>query len=67
MDEQQRQEISERNRRRARSCPRCGSPEVDDRDDLDDEVHFPGVWYRVCRACGADTVLKRKSRRGGTP
>lgn len=62
MDEEQRKAIGDRNRRRAHKCPRCGSPNVVDRDNLDDEAHFPGVTYRTCYACGHEAVMKNRGK-----
>ena len=55
MNTEQRDELRERNRRRASACPKCGSQaireltakEIDTRDDT-----LPGLKYRTCGACG---------------
>lgn len=64
MDEQQREELRERNRRRAYNCSKCGSPEVIDQDGsyLSKDSHFAGVTYRTCSACGHEDVKRNRAR-----
>jgi len=65
MDDEQRDALRERNRRRAYSCSRCGaSIEEIDGSQLSKDAHFPGVVYRVCRACGHEDVkhIRRKNQ-----
>jgi ribosomal protein L37E len=54
MNEQQRDELRERNQRRAIACRRCGSTSTAIRDgaELSSDAHFPGTKYKVCGACG---------------
>lgn len=61
MDEEAKDALRERNRRRA-NCSRCGGPCVlkdgADFGPLDDD-HFAGITYKVCTACGHEAVVKR--------
>lgn len=63
MNDEQREELRERNRRRAYCCSKCGSPETRlvDGSQLPIDSHFPGVTYKVCGACGHEDV-KRHGR-----
>lgn len=68
MDEQRREELAERNRRRAYNCPACGSPNV--RELTIEEVRrhddmFTTFRYWQCGACGRTMPGKgRKKLRG---
>lgn len=69
MDDDQKEQLRDRNRRRAWACQRCSSYSVLDRDgaQLDRDSHFPGVIYRVCQACGFEAVLQPRRRRPTRP
>lgn len=63
MDDQQRDELRERNRRRGYTCRRCGAPSISYREGkATDTDLFPGVWYKVCGACGYIWMLKNKPK-----
>jgi len=60
MDSEQRDAIRASNQRRAIACRKCGSLNTEDCDGstLDQSSHFAGVIYRVCHACGDESVKK---------
>lgn len=49
--------IREANKRR-KNCPKCGSANVEVRSDLNDDAHFAGVRYKICRACGHEVRVR---------
>ena len=66
MDDQQRDELRERNRRRAYRCTQCGGPTTEiDGAQLSSDGHFPGVTYKVCGGCGFEAVKKIRPLRDG--
>lgn len=66
MNDEQRDALRERNRRRAIACTRCGSTSTREVDgaELASDSHWPGVTYKVCSACGFEDVKRvKRSRR----
>lgn len=65
MNDEQREALRERNRRRAIACSRCGSTRTYEADgsELDRESHFAGVTYRVCPGCGNEDVKRLRRAR----
>jgi len=60
MDQDQRDALRERNRRRA-NCSRCGGHvQYIDGKNLDRIAHFVGIIYKLCGACGHSEATKRK-------
>lgn len=64
MDDNTKDALRERNRRRAKHrCPRCaGYLDLKDGRELDPATHFEGITYGVCGACGNETVVKSGKR-----
>jgi hypothetical protein len=64
MDTKQKDELRDRNRRRAYNCSKCGGT-IDKVDGakLDSASHFAGVIYRVCPCCGREEVQRTQKRR----
>lgn len=62
MEEETREKIRELARNRSITCSCCGGTNTERKDDLDDDTHFPGVVYIICRSCGHENVDTRKTR-----
>lgn len=59
MDDEQRDALRERNRRRAYACTKCGGSTEDiDGSKLASDTHFSGVTYKVCNSCGYEEVKR---------
>lgn len=64
MNTEQRDELRERNKRRARSCTRCGGMiRKVSGAELNPVDHFAGLVYRVCNSCGHDEPITRRMER----
>jgi predicted RNA-binding Zn-ribbon protein involved in translation (DUF1610 family) len=64
MNDTQRRELGERNRRRAISCPKCGGQELRTVDGFM-VGGLAGLLYRECPACGDARPLVRQPKRRG--
>jgi hypothetical protein len=65
MNEENRQGVADRNRRRAYNCDRCGSSGL---QEVDGSAcgGMPGIRYKYCGGCGnAKPIVKRQSKRDG--